>query len=83
IANALRHAKAAHVWIEGSVSAAAVELSVLDDGVGIEPGRAYEALQDGHLGMASIRQRALAVGGTAEVAARPGGGTVVRVRWSS
>lgn len=83
ITNALKHARSRRVWVEGRVAARAVELSVLDDGIGIPSGRAEEALRGGHLGIASMRQRAVAVGGTVDITGLPGGGTAVRVRWSS
>ena len=59
--------------------AARVELCVADDGVGMAPERAGAALADGHVGLASTRQRVEAAGGSFELRSSPGDGTTVRV----
>ncbi len=73
LANAVRHAKATHVQITVSAIAGRVTIEVIDDGVG--PGKAP------HLsGLANLRDRAEARGGTFEILQAAGGGT--RVVWS-
>jgi signal transduction histidine kinase len=54
-----------------------VELTVADDGRGITSGQADDPRS---LGIAGMRERALALGGSLEIAGREGAGTTVRVR---
>ena len=53
---------------------------VRDDGQGFEPSEPREALRTGHIGLASIAERASAVGGVADIEAQPGTGTTVTIR---
>jgi PAS domain S-box-containing protein len=71
--NVAKHADARHVRVTVRRTPGAVELEVVDDGVGIEPGRLRTALGKGHIGVASIHERAEAIGGSMRVAARPDG----------
>ena len=73
--NALRHAQAGDVSVRLHRAGAEVSLTVTDDGAGFD---AVEAYRDG-LGLASMRDRAEAVGGTFTIESAPGAGTVVRV----
>lgn len=76
LANAHKHAKAQTVTVSVSESARGLELVVSDDGVGF----AIEHLTElpGHLGLASIAERARTVGGWVSVDSHPGAGTEVR-----
>ncbi len=74
LANAVRHAGAAVITVTLGV-ASTVELEVRDDGRGFD---ASEALRMHSLGLVSIEERALAVGGALSVTSTPGSGTVVR-----
>jgi len=51
-------------------------LEISDDGVGFDP----EGDFPGHLGLRSMRERALRLGGVLEVESSPGGGTRIRAR---
>lgn len=77
--NALRHAAASSVRVGlAAVPGGPVSLSVTDDGTGFDvdlPPRAAAR----RLGLASMRDRARAVGGTLAVTSTPGKGTTVRV----
>lgn len=73
LANALRHAAASEVTVMLSVSDV-VRLEVRDDGRGFEP---RDAARVHSLGLASIEERALAVGGTLDIRSSPGGGTTI------
>lgn len=81
LSNAARHSGARHVKV--SVAAGdepgTVVVEVSDDGRGIEPGRPREALSEGHLGLASVEQRAEATGGELALTSVPGEGTTARV----
>jgi len=80
ITNAARHSGAAHLEVAVSGDAGEITLVVADDGRGIEPGRREQALDEGHVGLASIVQRVEAMGGTLELESPPGGGTRAVVR---
>jgi signal transduction histidine kinase len=71
--NVAKHAGAGEVTVEVRDSPAGVRLVVTDDGRGIEPGRLREALGSGHIGVASCRERAEAIGGRLHAGARPDG----------
>ncbi len=72
--NALRHAGAGEVSLTLSRARGRVVLEVADDGTGFEPGLAPPGL-----GLASMRERAAAIGATLKVTSAPGAGTRVRL----
>jgi two-component system, NarL family, sensor kinase len=78
LTNAARHADAEHVELTIETAGDRIELCCRDDGRGIDPELVAAALGDGHLGLAACTERVEALGGTLEIAAAPGGGTVVR-----
>lgn len=76
--NVAQHAAATRVQITLETSAAGgVRLRIRDDGLGFDAERARAAAVDGHIGLASLRERAEVVGGTCEVRSTPGRGTEV------
>ncbi len=79
--NALLHARPKAVRVRLDVDAGRAELEVSDDGRGIQVGDEERALRSGHLGLADMRERAAAIGGALRVESRPGGGTLVLLRW--
>lgn len=74
LTNAARHSAARAVTIRVRIGPAETVLEVRDDGRGIPAG-----LRPG-VGVASMRERAAALGGAVELAPAPGGGTLVRAR---
>ncbi len=81
IANAAKHSAAATLTVTVRRSGEDVELVVADDGRGIDQEQARAALADGHIGLASCRERAEAVGGRLSVGPGPSGrGTIAHVR---
>ncbi len=82
LANAAKHAPGSRVAVTGSVSHHAIALDVTDDGPGMPPPRAGEALAEGRLGIPSMRRRAEAIGAQITIESRPGR-TTVRLRWSA
>jgi two-component system nitrate/nitrite sensor histidine kinase NarX len=73
LANVVRHAAAARVWVRLYRSGSdKLAVMVEDDGVGLhgEPADTRH-----HHGMAIMRERARGLGGLLEIGARPGGGT--------
>ena len=81
IANADRHSGGRVVAVRGIVAVDHIDLEVHDDGRGITVDEVEAALRAGHLGIASMRRRAAAIGGRLDVDRSPDGGTSVRVRW--
>ncbi len=79
--NALIHARPKSIRVRLEVDAAHARLEVADDGVGIRPGDEDRAVRGGHLGLVDMRSRAAAIGGALQVGRRPGGGTLVLLRW--
>lgn len=76
LTNVLRHAQARHVRLEVRQDAEGITLLLTDDGRG--PG-AGAASGDGH-GLAGMRERLTALGGTLDYGASPGGGFRVAAR---
>lgn len=78
LTNILKHAKAAHVWIDLDRGEHDVTLSVRDDGVGFNPkmNRATDPMRSG-LGVFGMQERAALAGGTLRIWQRPGGGSEV------
>lgn len=81
VGNALKHADASAVRVSGEVTGQRVRLLVEDDGPGLRPAAADEALRAGRFGLPSMRRRAEAIGAELEVGAGPTTGTRVRVDW--
>ena len=75
ITNAARHSGAESLEVTVEAVPGAILLTVTDDGRGIEPGRRDEALEEGHIGLASIVRRLEATGGQLELSSPPAGGT--------
>ena len=76
--NALRHGAPARVRVQLSTSDKGLRLVVTDDGRGFDPDDP-SATARRRLGLASMRERATAVGGRLRVESRPGRGTTVRL----
>jgi PAS domain S-box-containing protein len=73
--NAVKHADASTVRVALEVGEARITLEVSDDGIGFDPRGDFP----GHLGLSSMRERALDLGGTLQVQSTPAGGTRVRM----
>lgn len=73
--NVVKHAHATCCQLHLYQSQGAIVLEVCDDGVGFNPSSSFP----GHLGLHSMRERALRLGGTLELASSPGKETRVRV----
>ncbi|MGH4004692.1 MAG: sensor histidine kinase, partial [Pseudonocardiaceae bacterium] len=75
IGNALQHASPHQIRVRLDLAGAAARLQVSDDGRGFD--LAATARTSRRLGMASMRERAEALGGTMQVDTAPGAGTTV------
>ena len=78
------HAGATHVTVRVRARRSAIELQIVDDGMGFEVERALaKAAQRGRLGLVGIGERVRMVGGTFELES-PGGPTSLKItlpRW--
>ncbi|MGH3070147.1 MAG: sensor histidine kinase [Streptosporangiaceae bacterium] len=81
LANTVQHADASRVTVTLSFLVDEIALDVVDDGVGFVPGQvaAGDHADDagGGFGLAAMRARALALGGTMTVESAPGRGTAL------
>ena len=73
--NTVKHAHASHVGLRLDQTSDGVMLEVLDDGAGFDPKASFP----GHLGLHSMRERVINLGGTFEIESTPGAGTRVCV----
>jgi len=76
LANAAQHAQARNVRIALDSYGSRVRFEVSDDGIGFD---VAAALASGRWGLAAMRERAEAIGGTLEIDSSPGRGTRVAV----
>jgi signal transduction histidine kinase len=79
LSNVLRHAQARSVDIGISVSREGVLLEVRDDGRGPNGARPEELERAGHMGLAGMRERIGALGGTVRFGGQPGAGALLEV----
>jgi signal transduction histidine kinase len=80
LSNVLRHADARSVDIGISVNPEGVLLQVSDDGRGLPLGVSAERLElEGHMGLAGMRERITALGGTVRLRAQGGTGALLEV----
>jgi signal transduction histidine kinase len=80
LANVARHAAATRVSVRLANGAGRLALEVTDDGRGLPPGfDLARAERGGHLGLAGMRERVTALGGTLEIATPSAGGLTVRL----
>ena len=85
LANVREHAGATNVSVRVRARRSAIELQIVDDGMGFEVERALaKAAQRGRLGLVGIGERVRMVGGTFELESAPGGPTTLKLtlpRW--
>jgi signal transduction histidine kinase len=77
--NVVKHAGATTVRVRLTQSDGSVTLAISDNGKGFDPAGDFP----GHLGLRSMRERALAAGGVLAIESTPGAGTTVRVTLAS
>lgn len=73
--NAVKHAYPSHILVSLVATTDGVQLLVSDDGIGFDTAIA----RPGHLGLGTMRERALGLGGSTQLESAPGAGTRVRV----
>lgn len=78
LANVARHSGGTHAWVDVRDDGGMLRLEVTDDGSGL-PAAAHQKL-GGHHGLANMRARAEALGGSFETRSEPGSGTRIIVQ---
>jgi signal transduction histidine kinase len=78
LSNVRKHARARRAWVRLRPADTGVEVVIEDNGVGFDPD-GLRRTDVPRFGMATMRERAEAVGGTFEITAGPGQGTRVTV----
>jgi signal transduction histidine kinase len=85
LANVREHSGASSVEVRLSARRSAIEVRIVDDGMGFEVERALaKAAQRGRLGLVGMGERVRMLGGTFEIESAPGGPTTLTVtlpRW--
>lgn len=76
--NAVRHAGADNIWLTIAVGKDQLEIEVRDDGSGFDLGLLSLRVQQGHWGLANVRERAAALKGWVQIDSTPGQGTTVK-----
>ena len=79
VANALRHGNCSRITISGTLSRHTLVLTVRDNGCGFLPDQAH-GMEDGHLGLAGIRERIKRNHGQFHLKSAPGEGTVATIK---
>jgi signal transduction histidine kinase len=77
VVNAGRHANADHVSITVRTVDGEIELRVSDDGDGFDGEQPLGPNEPGHIGLATMRERAELIGGRLEIRSGPKGSTVI------
>jgi ligand-binding sensor domain-containing protein len=77
--NAFHHAQGQRIEVEVDYASWELRLRIRDDGRGIDPD-ILEAGRPGHIGLASMRERAERVGGQLDIISGPGAGTEIELR---
>ncbi len=75
LSNVVRHAEADHACLTLAVSDAGIDVTLEDDGCGIDP----QAVPQGHYGLNIMGERAASLGGVIEIGPGCNGGTRVRL----
>ncbi|HVU00035.1 MAG TPA: ATP-binding protein [Acidobacteriaceae bacterium] len=78
VANTVRHAKAALVQVELHYAPELLSVTVSDDGTGFDPDAA-PGTEEGHYGLAGMRERSARIGADFQLTSAPAG-TCIRVR---
>jgi two-component system, NarL family, sensor histidine kinase DevS len=76
LSNAVRHGRAQRIALDLALVDGRITLEIADDGAGFDPAREPGP---GHHGLANMRARSVALGGTLEIRSAPGAGTRVIV----
>ncbi|OBF19998.1 sensor histidine kinase [Mycobacterium sp. ACS4331] len=79
LGNVSKHARASSVCVTLKLRDEDIELIVTDDGAGFDPNTLDTRIADGHIGLASLKARVEAMGGTFDIISSRGHGTRARL----
>jgi two-component system, NarL family, sensor kinase len=79
VRNVLGHAHATSVRLRAATTTDAVELDVVDDGVGFDEETERTRVAEGHVGLRGLRDLVASAGGEVRVDSAPGRGTTIHV----
>lgn len=80
IGNAAKHARAQRIDVGFEISETAIQITVMDDGVGFEPGQqALPNAEGQHVGLHVMMQRAAQIGANLQISSQPGVGTRIHL----
>jgi PAS domain S-box-containing protein len=79
LTNVVKHAEATSIDVQLLGNEQGVRMSIEDDGKGFSPSTSRAPSAEGGMGILSIRERAVAFGGTLTIESAPGKGTTVLV----
>jgi PAS domain S-box-containing protein len=80
LANVAKHSRAGRVRVRGWRAGPALEVEVVDDGIGFDQAATREhAIRTGHIGLRSMAERVEAAGGQLRIDSAPGLGARVRI----
>ncbi|HSL29048.1 MAG TPA: response regulator [Anaerolineales bacterium] len=77
LTNVVKHARAGQVWVELSQEDDTVNLTVQDNGIGMDE----EASRSNGIGLAGLRERITVAGGTLQISSAPGRGTILSAQF--
>src|SRR5467141_2450415 len=80
LTNAVKHAKAGHVWIRAWRENLLLRCSIRDDGGGFDSCQAQARAGRKGLGLIAMQERVTSIGGTLRIESRPGQGTELSIR---
>ncbi len=81
ITNLLRHSRASQAWVRLDYEGDNLLLEISDNGRGFAfEGNIGRLAEEGHYGLAGIKERADVIGGSLDLSSAPGQGTKIRVR---
>jgi len=81
LTNVMRHAHAKHVWVALGLNGGEVQLSVRDDGKGLDVAVISNISQTGGFGLIGMQERMRQMGGRLAIDSAPGRGTEVRANF--
>src|SRR5262249_5394501 len=79
--NAVRHSSGSLVSVNAVVEPGFVEVTIQDDGVGIPVQARRRAIEAGHVGLATMAERAALIGAQLDIRSVEPSGTAIRVKW--
>jgi len=75
--NIIKHAQAAHAWVDLSMEDDAVTLTIQDNGKGFDPSQ----VKSNSIGLSSMNERVTIAGGTLNISSTPERGTIITAQF--